>query len=362
MRPGHGGKLEPITGQETRDFLDFSVNLNPFAQIPTDEQWLQWKPLIHRYPSPTPEPVSELLSTYLGTENSTVLACNGGMEGLRLALECRSNQSVIIPTPCFSEYPHICAQLKISHRAYPISPKNWNNPLQWLNLPLPENSTIMLSNPNNPTGIFCPLEILSKCIKDTRKKNITWIVDEAFIEFTDEGAKYSLMNVIHQHANLIVVGSLTKSWSIPGLRLGYVASENKNWMKHIKDLQSTWPLNALVQAWSEYFLTEHRIKEHWQSLQAIKAAKEHFIQALMKLQILSPSLSQANYFLCKIKIDIISKNALLQFLEKRGMRVRNCDNIPGMEGQDYIRIAIRTPSENQRLIDALTTLDAHSCD
>ncbi len=353
MRPGHGGELKTPHNEATVDCLDFSVNLNPFVLKPTDSEWLSWKNSIHHYPAPTPEKVNQLISQYLGIKGDCLLSTNGGMEAIRMALSLNLDQKIIIPIPCFSEYPHLCSQLGITYHLQQIPPALWSDGASWLDIPIEPNTTILLANPNNPTGASFSLKKCCTLLETTQELGINWIVDEAFIEFTKNSLKGSLLQVMEKYPNLLIAGSLTKTWAIPGLRIGYLATANPEWFSILRNRQSTWPLNSLIQSWAETFLVPDRIQNHRNLLKKNQETREAFIQALQKLEKIKPLTSDASYILCQTN----PAHKLYEFLASQSIYVRQCDNIPGMKADRYLRIAVRNPCDNQRLIQAIQAFE-----
>lgn len=342
-RPAHGGENEEVS-------LDYSVNLHTAAEPIADELWLEWKDKVAQYPPPDAEAIEHRLGECLNLNPDMLLCTSGGNEALSLSL---TNTSVAsIPTPCFSEYPHLCAQSGITSRTIPIPEDKWFETEQWLQAP--PDCTHILANPNNPIGHTIPVELLSEAIKHSEPHGTFWIVDEAFIEFTTRQRQNSLLSKLIEHPNLIVCGSLTKTWNIPGLRLGYLATGNQNIMSGLRQRQHTWSINGLAHVWAEHYLTQERYSSNLKSLQQYTQWRNNFTELLNQSSQLSPLPSDCNYLLCHVTQS--TPQSLSDKLLEQGIAVRQCHSIPGMNTLPYLRLAVRSPQDNTLFINTLDAL------
>ncbi len=357
-RPLHGGEPEPRLASSHQPLLDFSVNLNFAAPEIPDETWLAWKRHVSVYPPSSPREIESRLANCLEISAQNLLVTSGGNEALHAALSQQTSRIIAIPTPCFSEYPHLAKQLACPLHWIPRTEEQRYDPAQFLDFTPPAGSTVILANPNNPTGICLPVDILLSKIQSSANHDINWIVDEAFIEFTPDAWKNSLLSHLDELPNLIVAGSLTKTWNIPGLRIGFLATSNAELLATLRKTQLTWPLNGLAHAWAETYLEPASFKQTVDSLSIFHSWRKAFQQSLQTSRLLAPLPSDCNFFLCRVNTDLVSPRELYRELLKRNIHVRRCDTIPGLEDEAYLRFAVRPPSDTTQLFEALRDIEA----
>ncbi|KAF0096076.1 MAG: threonine-phosphate decarboxylase [Puniceicoccaceae bacterium 5H] len=354
MRPGHGGEID---GRHSRQVeLDFSVNLNLLAPSVSDALWLSWRKELSVYPPPTAREVERRLGKCLEVEPQQLICTNGGTEALHLGLSLFRERLVNLPMPCFAEYPFLAQQLGQETQLHVLEPAQWQVPEAWLYFPFQPGSVVILANPNNPTGTLIPRELLAARIAETAQIGVTWVVDEAFIEFTQGALDNSLLRLLDEHPNLVVAGSLTKTWGIPGLRLGYLASANAAWLETLRDRQLTWPLSGLAFPWAREFLSPETHAATLSGMEHYHIWRAGFQQLLEQSRLLDPLPSSCNYFLCRVAQHLLPATQLYAALLEKGIHVRRCDNIPGMTG-DYIRLAVRDLADVAAFMTALNQIE-----
>lgn len=344
-RPAHGGQCHP-------GILDFSVNLNPLAPWIPDATWLRWKNHAMRYPPANSDAISVRLAGVLGSEARQTVVTNGGMEALQAGIAAQPARQVCIPAPCFAEYPYLAQQANNRFRIIAIDPGDWWNPDAWLEQDYPRGSLVVLANPANPTGMRIPRKRMVQAILHHRQRGIRWLVDEAFMGFSPGGFPESLLRNIHELPEVTVAGSLTKLWSIPGLRLGYLVAGNPAIANAVRQRQLSWPLNGIATAWADEFLHPDGLNQLMSQMPIIHAWKDDFQVALHNLPGIQPMPSDTNFFLAGLD-NSIDRSALSFSMKQKGIAVRSCESIPGMENTAFWRVAVRAPEENNRFIAAL---------
>jgi threonine-phosphate decarboxylase len=211
---------------------------------------------------------------------------------------------------------------------------------------------VVLGNPNNPTGTFQSLADLTALFdrRWTRPKH--WIVDEAFIEFVTGFKDETLLNRLADYPSLIVLRSLTKSWRIPGLRFGFLATAGR--IRELERIQPPWSVNGVVHAWAREFLREEHRTEYLASLRML-VKLGHDLEANLRL---IPGIrvhpSAANFVLLELTDPSFDANRIYAELGCRGILVRVCDSFYGMPKGRFLRVAVRTAVENERLVCLLS--------
>ena len=206
-------------------------------------------------------------------------------------------------------------------------------------------------NPDNPSGNFIPREDVLGLAKWAKTRNIRLIVDESFVDFSVESVSNTLLldNILESFPNLVVMKSISKSYGVPGLRLGVLATSDTSLIQIIRKDVSIWNINSFAEYYMQIFGKYE--KDYLQACQEFIAERERFYQELQKISFLRVIPSQANYFLCEV-IGISSKELTLRLLEEN-ILVKDCGEKLAFSGRDYIRIAVRIAENNNVILQRL---------
>jgi histidinol-phosphate/aromatic aminotransferase/cobyric acid decarboxylase-like protein len=206
----------------------------------------------------------------------------------------------------------------------------------------PAQCGLMLNTPHNPTGAIIPLNVLERLLSQFRLV----VVDEAFMDFVVPAEQQSLIPQVERWPNLIIVRSLTKFYSLPGLRLGYAIAHPQH-LQRWQRWRDPWPVNALAAAVVSVLQDQDFQQRTWQWLAVARPA---LFQALDAIPGLHPLLGQANYLL--VRCDRSATTIQQALLEQDQILIRDCLSFPEL-GDRYFRVAVRLPEENERLVSAL---------
>ena len=182
------------------------------------------------------------------------------------------------------------------------------------------------------------------------------IVDESFVDFSDEGPANSLLNddILEQYPGLLVMKSISKSYGVPGLRLGILAGADTALLDKMKKDVAIWNINSFAEFYMQIF---NKYEFFYKSACAsFVSERNHFAEQLSSIPYLRVIPSQANYFLCQVTKHYTSKQLTEKLLNDFNILIKDCDNKTGLEGKNYIRLAIRDQKDNDRLIEALKSL------
>jgi threonine-phosphate decarboxylase len=331
--------------RQRQPLLDFSVNLNPLGPPPSVQEALRRElDGIGRYPDPECRLLKLELALRHGLSPAQIVVGNGSNELIHAIVQRLPMRLEVIVEPTYTEY--LRASLGVDHKvehwlseAASFSPEPFT---------LPAARRIWLCNPNNPTGQLWRRDQLAPWI--AANPTADFVVDEAFLPFRSDEQIYSLVNDVHWLPNLVVLRSLTKVYTLPGLRLGYLVTQPGLAAK-IQNQLPTWSVNIQAQAAGlaalrdQVFLTRTHT---W-----LNTERPEFLMKLSALPGLDPVPSQANFFLLRLREDWAGSVA--DRLAERGIAVRDASNFVGLD-HHYIRVAVRTRAENQRLVDELGTL------
>jgi histidinol-phosphate/aromatic aminotransferase/cobyric acid decarboxylase-like protein/choline kinase len=336
--------------------LDFCYLVNPY--FPTkrmkDELRSNFDTLLTEYPSGMY--VNSLLGgKYFDIKQKYVVVGNGAAELIKSLMEKILGKIGII-YPTFEEYPN----RRNSSDIVPFLPMTKDFSYGILELEqFYENKNIraiLIINPDNPSGNFMPIADVLKFALWCKNRGVQLIVDESFVDFTDNFTDNSLFkdDILENYPNLIVMKSISKSYGVPGLRLGIMASSDSeliDWMK--KDV-SIWNINSFAEFYMQIF--GKYIADYERACNKFIYERSRFLKELQQIPYLTVIPSQANYFLVKINGRFTSGEITQSLLEKYDILIKDCDSKNGLKGKNFVRIAIRGKKDNDILIKALRKL------
>ncbi|MDO8885293.1 aminotransferase class I/II-fold pyridoxal phosphate-dependent enzyme, partial [Candidatus Oleimmundimicrobium sp.] len=227
--------------------------------------------------------------------------------------------------------------------------KNFAFPLDLTISELNDVDMLFLCNPNNPTGNLCSRDNLVELLGEARKKDVFVVVDEAFMDFVLKKEDYTLKPLVDEYSNLAILGSLTKFYSLAGLRVGYIVS-NESLIFELKNKTSAWNVNGLAQKSAVLALKDGDFERF--SLKKNIEARDRLFSSLSKISGLRTYPSQANFLLAEvISADFNPENFHADLLEC-GFYVRNCASFDGLS-ERFFRVAIRSEEENSNIVEAI---------
>ena len=347
----HGGDVWAAAnkwGISPETFLDYSANINPlgpcFESIAAIQRSL--KLLIH-YPEPTGKELKKTLGQYLHIDIENLVLGNGGAEIIYLLGRMFYQKRVLRLAPTFSEYGEGIENPYI----YEVNLKaeeQFQLPTREIITQMREDDLIFIGNPNNPTGNLFPREEIIKIINQADKMNAIVVVDEAFIDFVGDDS-CSLRDLAAANEHLIVIGSLTKFFAIPALRLGYaVAAEDK--IQKMEQLLPTWRINTLAQAAA---LASIKNQEYINdTIQLIKEERPVLNTGLNKIKGLKVYPSATNFILIDGEGGGVTAEEMQERLGPEGILIRKCNSFNNLSPY-YFRLAVKKRHDNQRLLETL---------
>ncbi|MCX6699032.1 MAG: aminotransferase class I/II-fold pyridoxal phosphate-dependent enzyme [Methanomicrobiales archaeon] len=317
----HGGKVKQHLENTGQTAIDFSASLNPF---PPAMEWHFPPDLLDHYPDDEYLQLKEVIGRQFHRDVEEIAVGNGSIELIRSFCQAmfRNNGAAKIDPPTFGEY-HLSVQLAGGHLM-----KEGEIPI-----------AAFLCNPNNPTGQLLGKKEVTTRLKSYAEQGTCMFLDEAFIELSDPGE--SLID--KRETNLCLLRSLTKCFSVPGLRFGY-AFANPELVRALEVLRPPWSVNAFAECFAIQAFKKYQELE--ESRRKIRAECNFLVKSLQDLGFLVRPPS-ANFILADIGKDA---GALCNSLACHGILVRDCTSF-GLPHS--IRISVRTSSENKVLAEAL---------
>ncbi len=293
---------------------------------------------INNYPEVTAQSLQRQLAQWhkLGIEQ--VMVTNGATEAFYLIAHAYRRKSATIIVPAFAEYEDACKANDLE-----INYLDWSNANETSEF---QANIVFFGNPNNPTGATLSRETILNIL--LKHPNSCFVIDEAYVDFTNE--KISMVDFLHQHNNLIIVKSLTKTYAIPGLRLGYVLS-NPSLVKQLLTYKMPWSVNALAIEAGLHIIKSDNQKKF--PLEKLLQDADKLISKLKEIENIAVLETKTNFFLCKTNKGTAAD--LKQFLiNEYGMLIRDASNFKSL-GPQHFRIASQTPEKNELLIKGIRT-------
>lgn len=352
----HGGEVwqtKKDLSFNRAELLDFSSSVNPLgASQKAIEAVKKSVGQIPIYPDSTSRKLREAISTnFKGVKPSNVIIGNGSTELIYLFCETflEKKDIALIPAPTFSEYENAVKKAYGELRHIKL-PSNFHVGSNIFSHQINDAKVAFLCNPNNPTSIVTPFEILIEIIEEALDHDVLLFLDEDFLEFVDGNRHISLIDKIDCYPNIFVLRSFTKIFGLTGLRIGYgIASEET--IKLLSNAKMPWNVNCLAQVAALAALTDfkHLQKTH----KLVSSEREFLTQELAQLKCFNQYPADANFVLIDIKESGFTSAQLKEKMLKHGILIRDCSSFKGLDNY-YIRVAVKTREENERLIEAFT--------
>lgn len=337
--------------------LDFCYLVNPFfpTQRMKDEMRANFSTLLTEYPSGMH--VNSLLGAkYFGVRQEYLCVGNGATELIKCAMEQHTEGKVGVVFPTFEEYPHRLESEQIVR----FVPNNADFSYTADDLKAffgkTDISTLLLINPDNPSGNYINIEDVLQLAEWCREHKIKIIIDESFIDFTNGYATNSLLHnqILEAYPNLMVMKSISKSYGVPGLRLGVFASSNRDLIAAMKKEVAIWNINSFAEFYLQIFGKYE--KNYYEACEKFIEERERFFTELQTIPFIRVVPSQANYFLCEVVDKFTSAELTQIMLERFNILIKDCGTKSAFGSRNYVRIAVRGKEDNQKLVASLKAL------
>lgn len=346
---GHGANVDNMAkkfGKNENDIIDFSSNVNPHIISDLGKYVLEGLEKSRSYPDINYTNLRNNISDYIKVDSELIIPGNGATEIIYLLMKSIKRRLAIL-NPTFSEYGRGAKLNNLEIIDFHLKEENnFSIDLDEIQKNMDKFDSLFVCNPNNPNGKVKDLnELLDLMIENDK----LLIVDETFMEFVGDEEKYSLINKIEQTPNLFILKAVTKFFGMPGLRLGYGVTSNKQIIKNIYEYKEPWTINSFAENLSNYLFKD---KEY------INGSKDYYInerkfmlEELRKISRLKVYDTDTNFVL--IKLDDDEANSLkLELFEKYNILIRDASNFIGLD-KSYIRVAIKSHNDNKVLIESL---------
>ena len=348
----HGADINSaaeLYGLEADKIIDFSSNINSFIVDSMDKIVAAGVGSLQKYPDIKYRRLRKNISEYLGVDDSQVIPGNGATEIIYLLMRNLSGRLAII-NPTFSEYRKGAEIAGLSVVDFVMDwKKDFKLDLDEIYRRKDEFDSIFICNPNNPDG---SVREIKKLLEFAEKEGKLLIVDETFIEFADSEKDRSLVNMVEKSKNLFIIRAVTKFFGIPGIRLGYGISSNRELLQKMYDEKEPWTINSFADSASDFIFKEEEY---------IRKSKEYFskervcmINEINKIDGIKAFNSDANFILVRFE----NRNVLdvkENLLKRAGLLIRDASNFIGLDSS-FARVAIKNHEQIIVLVDAIRSV------
>ena len=370
----HGGNLrraQELYGLDS--FIDLSANINPFGPPPGVWASLQqaMNEIVH-YPDPESRVLRTILASHLGLPAEMIMAGNGAGELIFTIVQALKPKKVVIPIPTFSEYERAARAVGSEVNYIPLGAEGWAK----FNLPADASHTsnntshnigdegeedrkwreylagcdlLFLCSPHNPTGSVLEKSTFERILNLTKEIGCRILFDESFLDFLPDESRQSTRAYLETNDHLMVLYSLTKFYSLPGLRLGTVFAQ-ESLLTLFEQYRDPWSVNVLAQHAGIAALEDLEYAE--EARKKLIESRSYFYEEFAQSKFLDLRLWPASVNFALIEILNHTSKELIDHLGHLGILVRDCSSFAGLPG-DFIRVAIKDTFVMQQLIEGL---------
>lgn len=338
-----------VHGGDREARIDFSSNLNPLGPPRIVYDILRKcveSSVLEKYPDYTYKSLRRILAEFYSCREEFVVPTSGAGEAINLAILSARPRVVVVVEPSYGEYEDFSRVLGVEYRFVLYRRKNNEFYLDLSDLDNfcnEENVLIVVTNPNNPLGIYVDRTLLLDYFAKCRSRVL---IDEAYIEMCSKCSIDVGSNIPN---NIVLIRSMTKWLSLPGIRLGFLYTEDVDLFKKVEVFRQPWNVNSLAECLAlELFRYGKELKKFIENSRRYAENEKNRIQKKLKEIGLNVYKSDTNYFL----IETENSEHLIKTLRDRGIAVRNCSSFKGLNS-NFIRIAVKRFEENNELIESI---------
>jgi threonine-phosphate decarboxylase len=351
----HGSEMmEKVENQnECRGIIDFSTNVNPLGPPSKAVSAIKanfWR--IPFYPDTTSERLKIAIARNLNVGADCIIVGNGSIELIWLfaGVFVRKGDEVLIPAPTFGEYEVAVRKsggrakfVKLNRRDFQVKANDFLKRMGT------RTKAIFLCNPNNPTGGIIAKGELLRIVREAERKDVLVFIDESFMDFVNEGERFTLASSAPAYRHVFVVKSFTKFFALAGVRVGYGVG-NEEMVGLLHRARMPWNVNCFAQVAAIAALTdfEYRDKTH----QLITEERARMERSLAQIRGFKVYPSNANFILIDTRDTGLTAVQLREKLLKHGVVIRDCSSFKGLD-EYFARITIRTRNENELLLRSM---------
>lgn len=353
----HGSDLEKIEAVyhiKKEEITSFSANVNPLGISPLLRTKLAENiDCITSYPDRNYTDLKKAIAAYTLCRPEHILVGNGTTELISLFIDIVSPKKAVILGPTYSEYERSVSLCGGRTTYYPLQEaddfrldiKDFTKALT------ADTDLLIICSPNNPTGTAIRRSDMRRILDVCKEKAIFVMVDETYIEFSDDVEEFTAIPLTDYYNNLFVLRSTSKFFACPGLRLGYAVTGNRDMFSDVNRKKNPWMIHSLAALAGQYMFRDEEYICATRSL--ISAERKRLFEMYSKSPRFKPYKPEGNFMLMRIEDEGTNAHALFEKAIKEKMMIRDCSSFPFLSDR-YIRICFMNPADNDRLYRCLT--------
>jgi len=335
--------------------VDFCYLVNPYypSQKLINEMQVNFEKLLRQYPSGM-EVNSLLAAKNFGVPKEHILVGNGAAELIKALMEkMEGNIGFIRPT--FEEYPNRYSEGKSVIFTPLTADFSYTAEDVIGNFEDKNISSLVIINPDNPSGNYINKDGIFKLLEWTKTKGISFVLDESFADFANEADNTFIKeDILSNYRNLIVIKSISKSYGVPGVRLGVLATGNEKLIMGLKKSVAIWNVNSFGEFYMQ--IAEKYKSTYINALEKLRTVRASMANEIMKIPGVQVFPSQANYLMVEITNGMTAKFITEELLLKYNLFIKDLSSKIHCNDRQFVRLAVRTIEDNQLLINALKNI------
>jgi histidinol-phosphate/aromatic aminotransferase/cobyric acid decarboxylase-like protein/CTP:phosphocholine cytidylyltransferase-like protein len=330
--------------------VDYCYLVNPYfpPHMMVEEMIASFQTLLTQYPSG--QRVNSLLAwNYFNIHQENIVAGNGAAELIKSLLGFFDGKTGFI-RPTFEEYPHrFCKENSVF---FDVSAKDYSYTADDIMGFFTENKVdnLVIINPDNPSGNYISKADMLRLVEWGKTNSVNIVLDESFIDFADDpDSSLLVQKIISDNPHLYLMKSISKSYGVPGLRLGILASGNKEIIAEIKKDVSIWNINSFAEFYMQIYIKY--IKDYEKAKELFRKERARFVEKLSETEGIRVLPSQANFLLIELTSGITAFELTEKLLNRHNILIKDLTSKLGNDR--FIRIAVKDTAENDKFLEAL---------
>ena len=345
----HGGQ-----GWRIPNIEDYSHNLNPFGPPDISDLLKEATNEIGHYPDDSCSTLKDVISKRFKIGVDNIIIGSGSSDIIRMFPNTFMNpgDEAVISRPSFAEYSHQCeiAGAKVIYNELSES-KDFRIDYDSLSDKITgQTKAVYICNPNNPTGRIEPRDKILKFVKQCEKRDVLVFLDETLLELVPDYDEISCAKYVNKHHNLLVAGSLTKSFAIPGIRIGF-GFGSKEMMEEMDKVRMTWNVGQVEQTVASHLISERMDYVH-DAAKIMHDEAEWMYEKLKYIGFPIKSPTDSYFFFTSVEPLGVSAHVFTKTMLENGIMVRDCSSF-GPEFSNYVRFCVKDRERNVRFMEAL---------
>jgi len=353
----HGSDLEKIEaayGIKKEDITSFSANVNPLGiSYRLREELSSHIDAVTTYPDREYTSLRKCIAEYVHTDYRNILTGNCSTELISLVIQILKPSKALIAGPTYSEYEHETALYNGRSHYFRLQEyDDFNLNFDALAKSLTSKTDLfVICNPNNPTSSQIDRPVMRKILDICKEKGIFVMVDETYVEFSDDYENITSIPLTEYYNNIIILRGISKFFAAPGLRLGYAVCGNHQLLKEIDSRKNPWTINSLAAIAGEIMFND--IEYIQKTKELVSSERKRICRILEKIPEIKYYRPNANFILLQILKDNITSGDLFEAAIKKGLMIRDCSTFPFLDNK-FIRFCFMKPEENNALLKVIT--------